>query len=181
MYPNYYQNSHNYPVAAQNQQTDANGQHGNHDYLQYAANQYWTQTVYMNNYNPPAPPVQTPFEQINPDSIKVTLHDTKLWKAFHVLDNEMVTLPNGRQIFPTLHYDVAGLPHSANYIFGLKLQRVNKNYLMEYRGGEWKETGKSVKADLESNEIFAGVMGGGVNFKNARIQSVRMNEEVHCN
>ncbi|EFO94642.1 hypothetical protein CRE_19614 [Caenorhabditis remanei] len=173
MYPNYYQNSHNYPVAAQNQQTDANGQHGNQDYLQYAANQYWTQTGYMNNYNPPAPPVQTPFEQINPDVIKVTLHDSKLWKAFHVLDNEMVTLPNGRQIFPTLHYDVAGLPHSANYIFGLKLQRVNKNYLMEYRGGEWKETGKSVKADLESNEIFAGVMGGGVNFKNARIQSLR--------
>ncbi|KAF1755745.1 hypothetical protein GCK72_012195 [Caenorhabditis remanei] len=196
MYPNYHQQSHNsppmtdsvhnpaagtsgsqYPLAWNNQMHN-NGQYGGQDYAQYAANQYWS--GYMNNFNAPAynpPPSDIPFEQINADNIKVTLHDAKLWNSFHELDNEMVTLPTGLVIFPCLSYIISGLPQLATYIFGLKLRIVNKNTL-EYKSGKWKETGKSVKADLESNEIFTESQDGKIVFKNAKIHTIRKKDNA---
>ncbi|EFP00424.1 hypothetical protein CRE_21794 [Caenorhabditis remanei] len=193
MYPNYHQQSHNFsPIAdtvqngtsgsqyhqAWNNQIHNNGQYGGQDYSQYATNQYWS--GYMNNFNPPAhnpPPSEIPFEQINPDNIKVTLQDAKLWNSFHELDNEMVTLPTGRVIFPCLSYIISGLPQPATYIFGLKLRRLNKNTL-KYKSGKWKEIGKSVKADLESNEIFTGSEDGKIVFKNAKIHTIRKKDNA---
>ncbi|KAF1755737.1 hypothetical protein GCK72_012187 [Caenorhabditis remanei] len=189
MYPNY---QHNFPRItdtvqnptgsqyhqAWNNHTHNNGQYGGQDYTQYATNQYWS--GYMNNFNPPAynpPPSEIPFEQIKPDNIKVTLQDEKLWNSFHELDNEMVTLPTGRVIFPCLSYIISGLPQPAMYIFGLKLRRLNKNTL-EYKSGKWKEIGKSVKTDLESNEIFTTSEEGKIVFKNAKIHTIRKKDNA---
>ena len=82
-----------------------------------------------------------------------------------------------RVIFPCLSYIISGLPHPATYIFGLKLRRLNKNTL-EYKSGKWKEIGKSVKADLESNEIFTGSEDGKIVFKNAKIHTIRKKDNA---
>ncbi|KAF1755736.1 hypothetical protein GCK72_012186 [Caenorhabditis remanei] len=174
MYPNY---QHNFPRITDTVQNPAAGTSGS-QYQQAWNNQMLNNGQYDFNaptFNPP--PSEIPFEQIDQDNIKVTLHDEKLWNSFHELDNEMVTLPTGRVIFPCLSYAISGLPQPATFIFGLKLRRLNKNTL-KYKSGKWKEIGKSVKTDLESNEIFTASEDGKIVFKNAKIHTIRKKDNA---
>ncbi|XP_077354479.1 T-box-containing protein TBX6L-like [Festucalex cinctus] len=97
------------------------------------------QHIYDSKSNPRLPPAGDSFLQ---DSIRMTLENAHLWKAFQSVGTEMIITKHGRRMFPHCSVSVTGLQPFAIYVVLMDMIPVD-SFKYKWKKDEWEVAGKA--------------------------------------
>ncbi|XP_067340195.1 T-box-containing protein TBX6L-like [Channa argus] len=93
----------------------------------------------LNLSMPCSPPAADSYQQ---SSVRMTLENADLWKAFHSIGTEMIITKQGRRMFPHCSVSVSGLQPFANYVIMVDMVPLD-SFKYKWKKERWEVAGKA--------------------------------------